>query len=113
MWFYDPQPVNKSNRPIKSEKSKEYRPIALQWGGQLVIEDGNMKVTSFALATCLSTICRELDVDVFRGWNTGYNDYWGETGHYKVASTACALISDPKLKELMNSNLDNITFDYN
>jgi hypothetical protein len=111
LWFYDPEPLNKPDGLMISEKAKEYRPIALQWGGQQVIEEGNMKVTSFALATCLSTICRELDVDVFRGWNTGYNDYWGETGHYKVASTACVLISDPKLKELMNSNLDNISFD--
>ena len=50
-------------------------------------------------------------MDVFRGWNTGYNDYWGETGHYKVASTACALLSDHKLKKLMNLNLENITFE--
>lgn len=111
LWFYDPDSTSTEDKIIKPDKIKEFRPIALQWGGQQFIEDGNKKVTSFALATCLSTICRELDVDVFRGWNTGYNDYWGETGHYKVASTACALLSDHKLKQLMTLNLDNITFE--
>ena len=111
LWFYDPSSAVKRDNIKKSERIKEYQPIALQWGGQQFIVDGNMKVTTFALATCLSTICRELDVDVFRGWNTGYNDYWGETGHYKVAATACALLSDLKLKKLMNLNLENITFE--
>lgn len=110
LWFYDPYSTSEGDNIMKSDKIKGYRPIALQWGGQQFIEGDNTKVTSYALATSLSTICRELDVDVFRGWNTGYNNYWGEIGHYKVASTACALLSDNKLKQLMNLNLENITF---
>ena len=110
LWFYDPAPTGKEDKIVKSDTIQEYEPIALQWGGQEFIQDDSTKVTTFALATCLSTICRELDVDVFRGWNTGYNDYWGETGHYKVATTACALMSNPNLKTLMNLNLENISF---
>lgn len=110
LWFIDPVPTENDDNNAKSDRIMEYQPIALQWGGQELIEEDNTKTTTFALATCLSTICRELDVDVFRGWNTGYNDYWGETGHYKVATTACALVSNPKLETLMNLNLENISF---
>ena len=35
---------------------------------------------SYALATCLSTVCRELDVDLVRDWNSGLPEYWETSG---------------------------------
>ncbi len=106
----------------KKEDGKRVRrllqPIAMQWGGQrLVVKDddnndkgSNEKQLGFALSTFLSTVCRELDVDILRDWNTGYNEYWGETGHYKIANSACSLVSNQNLKKLMQANLEVISF---
>lgn len=73
--------------------------------------DSGVIEMSFALATSLSTICRELDVEVVRGWNIGLSEYWGKIGHYKIAAKACELVSNAKLKLLMKLNRDVIAFD--
>jgi hypothetical protein len=121
IWCYDPSLLSdekkkeiEQSKEERSSKSAAYRlrPIALQWGGHTMIESGGGKVElSYALATSLSTICRELDVDVFRGWNIGLSEYWGKIGHYKVAAKACELISNMKLRLLMNNNRAVIAFD--
>ena len=104
VWFFD-EPI-----PEQGGRARRYRPIALQWGGHELL-GGQGKVTfRFALATCLSTICRELDVDVFRGWNIGHREYWGATGHYKIAAKACELVTDPRLSQLLHNNVDLIAF---
>ena len=64
----------------------------------------------FALATCLSTVCRELDVDVIPDWNIGHSEYWGKLGHYKIAAAACGLVSNAKLKKLLANNVEAIAF---
>ena len=69
------------------------------------------KQINLALATSISTICRELDVDIVRSWNIGHSEYWGKLGHYKIATKACALLSNLKLSKPMNKNLDTISFD--
>jgi hypothetical protein len=86
------------------------RPIALQWGGHRVLSTNADKNLQFALATCLSTICRDLDVEVIRGWNIGQSRYWGKIGHYKIGAKACLLVSTPGLRDLMRANLRNIAF---
>lgn len=89
------------------------RPIALQWGGHVVVEAGTPKTTaqSYALATCLSTICRELDVDLVRDWNSGLPEYWGDVGHYTIAALACFQVAAPGLKTLMTNNLDRVSYE--
>ena len=57
--------------------------------------------TRFALATCLSTVCRTLDVEVVTDFNTGQSAYWGRVGHYKIAGTACGLVASTKLRTLL------------
>lgn len=107
VWFHDPPESD-------SASSRDYpRPIALQWGGHYFRAGANngTKQYPFALATCLSTVCRELDIDVVCDWNTGHDQYWGKVGHFKIGATACGILSNKKLSSLMMNNLPNIGFD--
>jgi len=88
----------------------ELRPIAVQWGGHEFVSEGKSKTAPHALATCLSTICNLLDVDVIRDWNIGQLPYWGAVGHYAIAAMAIDAIQTPALHALMNANLENISF---
>jgi len=101
LWFWDNSADN---------KIKKHRPIALQWGGHRVISGSSEKQFQFALATFISNVCVQLDVELIRGWNIGFNEYWGKTGHYKIAAKACELISSKKLNTLMINNMDRIGF---
>jgi len=91
------------------------RPIAAQWGAH-VFTDSAETAQSYALATCLSTICRELDVDIVRGHNAGLPQYWGEVGHYSIGAKACQLLATtllvnaPHLGTLMKANTERIGF---
>jgi hypothetical protein len=86
------------------------RPIAMQWGGQVFMDD-TKQGSSYALATFLSTACNELDIAPLRGWNIGLPEYWGAVGHYSIANKACRVIRNQNLKQLMQANLDRITYD--
>jgi len=99
--------------PGRKSRKPTLRPIALQWGGHVVVEEGTPKTTaqSYALATCLSTVCRELDVDLVRDWNSGLPEYWGDVGHYTIAALACFQVAAPELKTLMKNNLDRVSYE--
>ncbi len=104
-------PAGAKQRP--KPRKPALRPLALQWGGHVAVEEGMTKTTahSYALATCLSTVCRELDVDLVRDWNSGLPEYWGDIGHYTIAALACLQVSAPGLKTLMTKNLDRISYE--
>jgi hypothetical protein len=55
-------------------------------------------------------VCSALEVDVVRDWNLGVTDYWGAVGHYTIATKAVELVGTPGLKQLMQANLDRISF---
>jgi hypothetical protein len=86
-------------------------PIAIQWGGHVFVDQSSKSRLPYALATCLSTVCNLLEVDVVRDWNIGQVDYWGEMGHYTIGAKACTLMSEPGLKILMEANIDRVGFD--
>jgi hypothetical protein len=90
-------------------KAPLLRPMAVEWGGQTVLGSGG-KHFNFALATGLSTVCQLLDVDLVRDHNTGPNPYWGQTGHYSIASDAIDAVQNPLLKSLLLANIDRISF---
>ena len=100
----------------RAGEAESWRPLALQWGGQRFFgapaADGNSSFP-FALATSLSTICRELSVEVIRGWDVALPEYWGEVGHFTIGGVACDLISlnSTTLKNLFLNNRVNIGFD--
>ncbi len=85
-------------------------PIALQWGGQ-VLEEGTSggRTRGFTLATFVSTVLRELQLDLVRDWNTGLPEYWGAMGHYSIATFACGVVKN-RLKTLMKRNVSRISY---
>lgn len=92
------------------ETKEEFRPFALQWGAHRFLDDGKAQTSNYALATCLSTVCRALDVDLVRGWNRDLGYTWGKTGHFKIAARACELVSNQNLSKLMMANQRNIGY---
>ncbi len=93
----------------EAEGKPELSPIALEWGGQVF--GGSNSSQSYALATCLSTVCNALNVDLVQDWNTGHPEYWGAVGHYTIAAKAIEALPAGPLKDLMKANLPNITYD--
>lgn len=85
------------------------RPMAVEWGGQ-AFADSEAGRLNFALATGLSTACELLDVDLVRDHNTGANPFWGQTGHYSIATAAIEAVADADLKALLDANVDLISF---
>jgi len=86
-------------------------PLAVQWGGQVLSQsNGSSRQQPFALATNLSTVCRELDMDFIQDCNVGQFEYWGAVGHYTIASVACDIVQDPQLKKLIQANAHSIAF---
>jgi hypothetical protein len=117
LWFWDAEQDVPEKRPEAGaalapppeRRTPELRPLAVQWGGQAFLDAGGAPSTQFALASCLSTVCRLLDVEPVRSWALGHSLYWGKVGHYKVATTACSLASKPRLAQLLQANLGNIS----
>jgi len=112
VWFFD-QNLSMAEARAKGlagERARRLRPLALQWGGQTILDGTGESKAEFALATCLSTICRELDLELVPDFDIGHSEYWGKTGHYKIAAKACELVTDPKLKKLLMANVNNIAF---
>lgn len=102
-------PSSDGDGDTKHRKSRELRPLAMQWGGQ-VFADGE-KRSAFAVATNLSTVCRLLEVRLVEDVARGVSGYWGRIGHFSLAAFAIDLVDDPKLKKLMAANLDLLSFD--
>lgn len=82
------------------------QPIAVQWGGTVL--GTSDRQSTFALASNLSTICRELNVDLYRGPNVAAFEYWGPIGHAKIAEFASLLVEDANLATLLKKNFSNL-----
>ena len=97
---------------LLESKYEGLMPIAVQWGGQVFSTGGMQQQSTYALATCLSTVCNQLNVDVIRDWNVGVSEYWGEVGHYAIGALACtvAFTGQPGLAQLMTSNIPLVGF---
>lgn len=94
------------------EYAGELRPLAMEWGGQAFRIGSTSGRYTFALATSLTTICRELDVELVTEDRTGVNPFWGRFGHYSIASVAVQALPAGRLKSFMEANLDRISFDH-
>ncbi len=79
-------------------------PFALHWGQHTFIEDDKTNSYTYAMASNITNICRELDVEIVRGWNAETDYSWAKTGHYKIAARACDLVSNDKLTKLLANN---------
>ncbi len=89
---------------------KANQPLAVQWGEHCFVTGGSVYKHSYALATCLSNVLRELEVDIVSGWNEDSDYTWGEVGHYTIANFAVEMIANKELAKLMQANLELITF---
>ncbi|MDQ0563230.1 hypothetical protein QO004_005039 [Rhizobium mesoamericanum] len=108
VWFEDD-----AKAPVNGNGARKLRPVALEWGGQVLLAPGARASTQLALGICLSTICRELDVELIPDWNIGHTEYWGEWGHVKIGAYATNLIQPEgsPLADLMQANADKIGLD--
>jgi len=87
------------------------RPLALEWGGQKLASDQQgMVFTQFALASSISIICRELEVDIVTSFTEERVPYWGAVGHFKIAQQACFHVKNQTLRRFLQDNLNNISF---
>lgn len=102
VWFVE-EPTDVPDQPM-------LRPFALHWGAQAFAGGAEDEVSQFALGTFLSTICRELDVDIVRDHNTGLPVTWGKLGHYKVGAAACGVVTNKNLKSFFAKNVDRVSF---
>jgi hypothetical protein len=93
----------------KKGSDRLLQPMAVEWGGQTLIGSGGKRY-NFALATGLSTVCQHLDIDIVRDHNTGANPYWGQTGHYSIATVAINSVKDPNLRAFLLANVERISF---
>jgi hypothetical protein len=87
------------------------RPVAMQWGGHVFVRGASRETSPYALGSFLSNVCRALDVELVRDWNTGHDLYWGEAGHYTVGAKACELVAPDDLRDFFQANVENISFD--
>lgn len=106
LWVFDP--VNPGRKPEKqgNDSPPEYRPFGVQWGAQAFAEGG---ATTYALATSLSTICNLLNLDLVRDWNLDQTDTWGAIGHFSIAFSVAACLTNAHLKTLMTKNADIVS----
>lgn len=90
----------------KKQTVTEYRPIALHWGQFEVQENASaLERKGFAMATSLSNLCREMDVEIVRNWNTDQDYSWGKVGHFTIGNKAVVALSGAqefkKLRDVM------------
>jgi len=108
VWHLDVTPNADEDKDIPLAK-RELRPLAIEWGGQVLGDTA--KRATFAVATSLSTVCRQLDVELVTDVGRGVSGYWGRTGHYSIAALAISAIRHPNLKLLMEANASILSFD--
>ena len=92
------------------DKKKIHKPFALHWGQHEFMEGEKKMRRTYAMATSLSNICRELDVDLVRGWNIDQDYSWGKTGHFKIGAKACDLVTNVHLLKLLQENKFSIGY---
>jgi hypothetical protein len=83
-------------------------PIAIQWGG--TVFDQGVEEVPYALATNLSNVCRDLQVEVVRSSSIAAFEYWGAVGHYTIGALACGIVKDSNLNALMLKNQQRVSF---
>lgn len=112
LWLLEPELDNAGSTDSVGD-SKDLRPLAVQWGANQLYSGHTGHPQAYALATCLSTVCDRLDVDILRDWNLDQPDTWGAVGHFAIASRVAGALSGkvPKLASLMQNNATIISHD--
>ncbi len=114
IWLWDAaadSTVDQNDESVK-QAIVEPRPVAIQWGGYASGGGqgaGAQTQRQFALATSLSLACRLLEVEFISDLGYERGQFWGKTGHYKVAWSACELVRDKYLLKLLKTNREKIS----
>jgi len=85
------------------------RPVAVEWGGQALAGSGGQRL-NFTLATSLAKACDLLNVDLVLEHNDGATPFWGQVGHYSIATAAIAAVRGKPLFALLSANRERISF---
>jgi hypothetical protein len=113
LWLLEPMPKSPTEESPteKPEKPLPMLPLAMQWGSHLLHIGATGKPRTYVLATCLSTICSRLNVDLVRDWNLDQPDTWGAVGHFSIATRTIGALSNsfPGLVQLMKANAEIIS----
>ena len=116
IWLLEPN--TEAQHPAAAPKNNQQpaiqpRPLAVQWGRNLLNSAGAAQPQSYVLATFLARSCAELEVDLIRDWNLDQVDTWGAVGHYSIANRTQVALSSrlPKLVKLMTANASIISHD--
>lgn len=105
LWQIAEQPKNAHDKRLP--EARLLRPLAIEWGAQ-VFAEGNLR-SSFSVASALSTVCRLMGVDLVVPGDDSVSGTWGAVGHYSIGRLAVGLVKNPKLKKLLEANLDAIS----
>jgi hypothetical protein len=110
LWLLEPMSGAQGTDDPKA--TDDFRPLALQWGASRFYQS-DRRSSAYALATCLSTVCDRLDVDLVRAWNLDQPDTWGAVGHFSIASRVASKLSAnvPGLAQLMTNNAAIVSHD--
>ncbi|MFN7981103.1 MAG: hypothetical protein U0Q11_04535 [Vicinamibacterales bacterium] len=118
LWMLDPVAPEKASKTGKGAAAKDKTPpqclpLAIQWGRNMLRSAGCARPQSYALATFLSRVCAQLEVDPVRAWNIDQPDTWGAVGHFSIAACAQVSLSTrfPRLASLMKKNAPIISHD--
>ena len=95
---------------VESGDKRGLMPVAVQWGGS-VFAAGPTQQFPFALATNLSNVLHQLDLNLQRDRTVGSFNYWGPVGHYTIGRIACDIVEDEDLKRLMRANRLRVSFE--
>ncbi len=107
LWLLDPvNPEVQKGKDGKTGNGEDYRPFAIQWGEQVFTTGGSK---SYALATCLSTVLSQLNLDLVRDWNLDQVDTWGSIGHFSIAFSVARALTNDSLHTLMTKNAEIIS----
>jgi hypothetical protein len=111
LWLLEP-PLEEATAG-KRAQPPEYLPLAMQWGRNMLYSAEGAPPQSYVLATFLSRVCADLEVDPVRNWNLDQPDTWSAIGHFAVATHAQSGLSNrsPKLVRLMENNAHIISHD--
>jgi len=107
LWLLEPKPKKDATDTRKGEVEPPLLPLAVQWGAHVLGAPEAGERQTYALATCLSSVCGLLGVDLVRDWNLDQPDTWGAIGHFSIASSIVGALSGrfDKLGQLMRNNL--------
>ncbi len=120
IWFYDPPrdaPLESHGdfetmvRAPRGTKARRLRPIAMQWGGERIVDRTGSKseTHAYALGAFVSSALSQLGVEIVRDWSTGHDEYWGKLGHFAVGWKACDHV-EGTLGTLLTNNQANLGY---